>query len=84
MEAPCGDRLVDGEPASGEPDDDLWCRLQNRARLAVGLDNRARTVLVDVQDDEEAFDLEAEFERGSGPHASKQCRQREHQPARLE
>ncbi|MGI8417668.1 MAG: hypothetical protein ACR2P2_15990 [Nakamurella sp.] len=52
--------------------------------MKAGLDNRAWAVLVDAQDDEEAFDLDAEFERGGGRHPLKQRRQRQHQPAGLE
>ena len=47
-----GDRLLDSEPARHEPDDDLGLRGENGARSLVGLNLRARSLLVDAQDDE--------------------------------
>src|SRR5262249_56128346 len=51
---------------------------------AVSLGAHARTTPVDMQDDKDAFDLEAEFQCGRRGGAWTQGGQRDRQPARLE
>jgi hypothetical protein len=69
-----GERLVDRERTGRKPDDDLWRSRQNRVRPVVGLDYRARSVLIDAHDSKGAFHLETEFDRRSRGHIAKQPR----------
>lgn len=59
----CIERLVDGEGTGDEADDGIGLGRQNGLRSMVVTDARARSILVDTENDEQALHLEANLYR---------------------